>query len=590
MREFGTEGKQKVQFRDLANNLWNRYVVCTTRRPPVTWALSADPSSTIKSPPKTEEPQQVFIGIFPASHIYTRDELSDAEGRLPNLASSVNGNGSGSVHLHGSSIASLDTLGHYRNAGMDTLKEEDEDFDTLASASRKSFRLGPPPDQASFSRAGLPVYSASLRSSSPADSRLMKPLPPRPSLKSGDDTASGALQPIIDEIASALREWHTLMFQYLARRDYKLFHVVREHIEALHLGRRQLLAQTLSDQETINMRRDCVTRLVSGNIVQGLDVIVRHPSWGGLVTVNVEGEVDPRSWVSAVRMYAMQASLAYLNVDYDSISPRPYTIGLTDYIPTGPLPTPANSAFPDLPSPHSRNRSVGSLGPQPSLKPPSTKFYHVFLDLRAFVASPCAPGETAELFFSLYKKQGTQFVTEDFCAVLNHNGVLARNPASRIRTVFTDLALSDVQDPIYLVCRIVRNGALKIGSGMGSNSSSDAGRRGSENSPKDMGPVGWSDSAPMTSPPPINRLADGPVQFRRPFGCAVLELTQLGKMAIEQVEMTPLREHQMPIFVPTNEISFSMLHQTIINNNVKEFEKSSRHVSFMSQKNLLTSS
>ena len=83
----------------------------------------------------------------------------------------------------------------------------------------------------------------------------MKPLPPRPSLKSGDDTASGVTQPIIDEIASALREWHTLMFQYLARRDYKLFHTVRDHIEALHLGRRQLLAQTLSTEETVNLRR-----------------------------------------------------------------------------------------------------------------------------------------------------------------------------------------------------------------------------------------------------------------------------------------------------------------------------------------------
>jgi dedicator of cytokinesis protein 3 len=131
---------------------------------------------------------------------------------------------------------------------MDTLKEEEEENDPA----KKSFRLGPPPDQANSSRAGLPVYPASIRSVSP-DSQVSKPLPPRPSLKSGDDTASGSAQPIIDEIASALREWHTLMFQYLARRDYKLFHTVRDHIEALHLGRRQLLAQTLSAEETVNL-------------------------------------------------------------------------------------------------------------------------------------------------------------------------------------------------------------------------------------------------------------------------------------------------------------------------------------------------
>jgi len=33
----------------------------------------------------------------------------------------------------------------------------------------------------------------------------------------------------------------------------------------------------------------------------------------------------------------------------------------------------------------------------------------------------------------------------------------------------------------------------------------------------------------------------------------------------------------MPIFTPVNEATFSMLHQDIINNNNKEFEKSSRY-------------
>jgi hypothetical protein len=70
-------------------------------------------------------------------------------------------------------------------------------------------------------------------------------------------------------------------------------------------------------------------------------------------------------------------------------------------------------------------------------------------------------------------------VTEEFCVVLNHNGVLARDPSARIRTLFTDLAQSDVQDPLYLVCRIVRNGALKIGNNISSGVPPDA-RRGSE--------------------------------------------------------------------------------------------------------------
>ena len=558
-------------------------MVCTIRRPPVTWSLSDPSSSTsiIKPSVKAEETQQVFIGIFPASHIFVRDELADAEGRLPELARSVQG------AVHGRSSPG-DPLAYWNkdkaSIGMDTVREEEEEVDPYIS--RKSFKLGPPPDQANSSRAALPVYPTSLRSSSPADSRVLKLRPPRPSLKSGDDTASGSVQPIIDEIASALREWHTLMFQYLARRDYKLFILVREHIEALHLGRRQLLAQTLSAEETINMRRDCVTRLVSGNLVQGLDVIVRHPTWGGLVTVDVEGDHDPRSWVSAVHMYAMQVSLAYLSVTYDDV--RPYPLGpSTEYVPSVPLPTPAHSAFPDL-SPHhkSRSRSQGYLGVDDPLRHSTAKFYHVFLDLRAFVASPCAPGETAELFFSLYKKQGTQFVTEEFCVILNHNGVLARDPSNRIRALFVDLAASDIQDPVYLVCRIVRNGALKIGSNVGSSLTIDSGRRGSEVSSRNDAAsstnsvMGWTDSSVtnLGSPttPRATPLSDGFPQFRRPFGCAVLELTQLSKMVAEQAEVSALKEYTMPIYIPANEASFSMIHQNIINNNAKEFDKSPR--------------
>lgn len=495
------------------------------------------------------------------------------------LANSLDGGSSGAATPNGHGPGG-DPFAQWNRDKLSLRDDSTDDGTELSTGQKSSFRLLPPPDQANSSRAGLPVYATSLRSSSPADSQVMKPLPPRPSLKSGDDTASGAAQPIIDEISSALREWHTLMFQYLARRDYRLFHIVREHIEALHLGRRQLLAQTLSAEETVNMRRDCVSRLVSGNIVQGLDVIVRHPTWGGLATVDVEGEIDPRSWVSAVRMYAMQVALAYSSVSYDPASvPKPIGAN-TDYIPAGPLPTPAHSTFPDHPRHKSQTRSIGCLGPFEPTRNPTAKFYHVFLDLRAFVASPCSPGETAELFFSLYNKADSQFVTEDFCAVLNHNGVLARDPSARIRTLFVDLALSDVQDPLYLVCRIVRNGALKIGAGMSSGVPTEAGRRGSDPAVRsDQGNNGEVGAGPGTpNSVRVNFPGDAPAQFRRPFGCAVLELTQLARMAAEQSDVSGTREHTMPIFIPTNEVIFSMLHEDIITNNTKEFEKSPRWV------------
>jgi dedicator of cytokinesis protein 3 len=531
-------------------------VVSTTRRPPVSWNASSDPSSS--RGPRLEEPQQVFIGIFPGSHIYIREELPDAEGSLADVAAAFQS---------GTRLTSTD--GSKPRTPGPRGEEEEEDL----SAMRKSFKLGPPPDQANSSRAGLPVYPASVRSLSPTESHNLKPLPPRPSLKSNDETMSGAAQPIVDEIASALREWHMLMFQYLARRDYQLFQTVREHIEALHLGRRQLLTQSLSDEETANLRRDCVARLVTGNIVQNLDVIVRHPSGGGIVTVDIEGEIDTRNWMSAVRMYALQASLAYADASGDG-SKTPRSRHSLDLFPTSPLPTPAHSAFPESSRPKTASL-VGVTGCRPPSKELTPKFFHVFLELRAFVASPCTPGETAELYFSLYNKSDARFVTEDFCVVLNHNGVLARDPTARIRTLFTDLAPSDIQGTIFLVCRIVRNGSVKIGSNPSSGIPLDNGHRGSQT-------LVWNtsstDTTPGTSLPSVPAVLDSSATIRRPFGCAVLELSQLNKVAIDTAEISSTKEHTMPIFVPVNEATFSMLHQDIINNNNKEFDKSSRYV------------
>lgn len=519
----------------------------------------------------------------------------DAEARLPDIiksySTSIQMNGVSSsapaasnlpppvppLPLITGSIAPADTYKPTQHT-MDTLQEEKEEDSESVENQRRTIPHGDPMETLASSQSGAPV--SSIRSASPAESQLLKPMPPRPSLKASDATASGATQPIIDEIAAALREWHHLMFQYLNQRNYNLFHIVREHIEALHLGRRQLLAQTLNADEIVNLRRDCVTRLVSGNVVQGLDVIVRHPTWGALVTVDVEGTIDQRSWVSAVRMYAMQTSLAYINTGSNGNIPKISTI---DYAASVPTPTLAHSAFPDYPRPKGQSRLQGSLARVPD-KPITAKFYHVFLDLRAFVASPCAPGETAELFFSLFNKTGARFVTEEFCAILNHNGVLARDPTSHIRTLFTDLALSDIQDPLYLVCRIVRTGAMKLGGSVSSGAPLDL-RRGSDASKASTDATGWVDvpatvnqGMVVTSPISPRGLGSGdpPVHYRRPFGCAVMEISQLNKMSADDPDVSSTKEHSMPIFVPTNEAPFSVLHQDIIARNTREYEKSSR--------------
>ncbi|GJJ06217.1 hypothetical protein Clacol_000407 [Clathrus columnatus] len=540
------------------DGIWYRgYVVCLSRCTDISqWSL----------PGKPTERQAVFIGIFPASHIHICEEFVDEESRLPEAPPTV------------PSRFELPPIPR-GGATMSTLLEDPEE-DAEITLSRRSQRI----TATSSRRPSIPSTRAagtSIRSISPSDTLTLKPIPPRPALKPGDETASGDYQPIIDEIASALREWHSLMFTYLGRRDYKLFHMVRDHFEALHLGRRQLLAETLGTEETATLLKDCVARLVVGNVIQGLDVIVRHPASGGLVAADIEGDVDSRTWISGVRMYAMQIALAYMDIGPSgNLVKSPAFNYSIDYT-SKPLPTQAQSVFPEYGTTRPRNRSFGSFAVMPNSKT-TPHFYHVFLDIRAFVASLCSPGETAELYFSLYNKNDARFLTEDFCVVLNHNGVSARDPSGdgrlgKLRTLFLDLAQADVQESIYLVCRIVRNGSMKLTTTLSSSGQVTDLRRASEASPRSD----WENSSNAGTPlSPMRPQGTGfdiqQATFRRPFGCAVLELSQLNQLYAEQGDMTSLKEHHMSIFVPVNEAAFSTLHQDIIASKVRQFTKSPR--------------
>jgi dedicator of cytokinesis protein 3 len=286
-------------------NMWLRGYVVSTSRTPAVPSVSADPSSSSSAATasagttgKPAEPS-IFLGIFPAAFVYVREELDDAEGRLGATWREFEDSRRAEESRYGSGA------GRGR-APLEALREDEEDEGELSSTSGAD-RSG--------SATALPSGSSSALSRTPRE----KLPPPIPSLKAGDETAGGAREPLVDEIACALREWHLRLFGYLLRREYALFGRVSDDVAALHLARRQLIEQTLGAEELAAVRRDCVARLVKGNVSQGLDVIVRHPATGGLVTV-AEGDADPRgvdtnSFVSGVRMYATQVvSRLYENI------------------------------------------------------------------------------------------------------------------------------------------------------------------------------------------------------------------------------------------------------------------------------------
>lgn len=163
----------------------------------------------------------------------------------------------------------------------------------------------------------------------------------------------------------------------------------------------------------------------------------------------------------------------------------------------------------------------------------------------------------------------------------------------RARTLFKDLSQQDVLDTLVLVCRIVINGHLKSGSAVSTNRSSPS----NLNSPYAFHPP--PSSASFLSPALQSSLSLGEQQqlsprptrdsmlsspndsrrsFRRPFGCAVVDISQLCKIGQASVQYSELA---MPTFTPINEANFSTLHEDILASRIKEFEKSAKaeHVS-----------
>lgn len=237
----------------------------------------------------------------------------------------------------------------------------------------------------------------------------------------------------------------------------------------------------------------------------------------------------------------------------------------------------------------------------------SGSFHHLFLDVKAFIASPCASEETAELYFSLYNSTETRFVTEEYCLILNHLGTPARDSETRLgklRTLFTDLQAGDLASSVYIVCRIVRNGAMRMKADMlapidelGRRPSDARGSRG--NLLADFGTTrrpsstydsnATDDSFSITSafganaPQSVDTtntastiIVEGRPSFRRPFGCAVLELPQLQKLLKESEARDVGVEFSMPIYVPKDEASFARMHEDIILGRAKNYIKSNK--------------
>ncbi|XP_065184733.1 dedicator of cytokinesis protein 2-like isoform X1 [Sycon ciliatum] len=153
----------------------------------------------------------------------------------------------------------------------------------------------------------------------------------------------------------------------------------------------------------------------------------------------------------------------------------------------------------------------------------SELLHHVHFCMQAFI---CNVGEESEMQVALYDNQEGRYFSERFVEKINRHGMPTNlNHLNNICCLFTDLGNSDLKrEEAYLVCKIIRIGRMI----------------------------------------PTVHVKD-PKEYRRPYGCAVLNIAQLLKSSRDTAEDT--KECQLDIYGFENEGDFAELHTHIIKKN-----------------------
>jgi dedicator of cytokinesis protein 3 len=325
---------------------------------------------------------RVFSGIFPGSCVEVREMLGEGEDSGDEGEVVVNG-GSKRTSGDGSPKASPLSV-QFKKGGVSGGK----------SANGKGKKRG-------LVNGASPSLSMVAR----RDLNAPKPPAPVPMLKIGDETPTSASEPLVDEIASCLREWHsTNLHELLLSRQYPLLDKMSGLVQTLDLSRRQFLHNVLTTHEMGQLREQTVWDLVRGNKLFNGEVIVRDPAERGRVLTGED---------SAVEITKLQSMMSLLDE-----RPQP--------------PAHENLAL-----------------------------HHLLIDVKAFVG---ASTEATTLVFYLATKSPdtpAMALSESYIVEVPPSGALASlAKVGQMGTLFTDLASADFGDTpsadseLYLVVKV----------------------------------------------------------------------------------------------------------------------------------------
>lgn len=242
---------------------------------------------------------------------------------------------------------------------------------------------------------------------SPHENGEIRPSAPVPMLKIGDENPTSISEPLVDEVASCLREWHSKnLHELLLTRKYSVLERLSDLVYRLDLSRRQLLHGVLTPRELHSQREKTVWDLVRGNKMLSKEVIVRDPSKCGRLLTGDD---------SIITMTKLQS-----------------TMSLLDKPPIA---------------------SLDSIG-----------LYHIMIDVKSFEKSG---SWVINLNFSLYacQKGGSpKQLTEAFAMDVPSGDLDSKSALlGKFRTLFTDLSSSEVGETLgpnfdlYLVVKVQAN-------------------------------------------------------------------------------------------------------------------------------------
>ncbi|KAL9098719.1 MAG: hypothetical protein Q9163_005668 [Psora crenata] len=365
---------------------------------------------------------RVFSGIFPRCCVEVREHLGDTGIHGQAHMHLTNGNSKqANGHAPGRECSSTRENGARRRVSTESLNRKEVDMNgdvnTIMGVSTWAVHTSSQhiSDQVSDQslrrdlshrslvsyRSGFSPFPASPTVDERRDPNGKRPQAPVPMLKIGDETPTSTSEPLVDEIASCLREWHSKnLHELLLARRYSVLDTISDLVNRLDLARRQLLHGVLTNHELGLLREETVWNLVTGNKLLSNEVIVRDPKSRGRL---LNGDDSP------FEMSKLQSTMSLLD--------RP------------PL----------------SQQNVASL-------------HHLMVDLKSFAANGLLYPTMSLCIYTRNHGQPLKPLSETFTIDLPSADVFEKSSVGgKLRTLFADFTSSDIErqaTEFHLVIRI----------------------------------------------------------------------------------------------------------------------------------------